>query len=128
MQKYPPIMRTPWRRQRLAAALLLLLFALPAPPAVAAYGTFVEDATSATVYLPKGTAWILLSGTFGSGTATVQVLREDQTEWEDLKAYTEAPTYGGESWDFVGVPVLVRIALTSSSSPSLYWQISPGAR
>ena len=107
---------------------LFALLALPSPPATAAHGTFTEDDAGDTVYLPKGTAWILLSGTFGSGTATVEVLREDQTEWEPLKAYTAAPTYGGESWDFVGVPVLVRIVLTTSTSPSLYWQISPGAR
>ena len=116
------------RCRYLLMAALLALLVLPSPPATAAYGTFTEDDTSDTVYLPKGTAWILLSGTFGSGTATVEVLREDQTEWEPLKAYTAAPTYGGESWDFVGVPVLVRIVLTTSTSPSLYWQISPGAR
>ena len=114
-------------RRGARAVALALLMALMAP-AWAAHGTLSSDDTTASVYFPKGRGWIMFSGTFGSGTATVEVLREDQTNWEGLKDYTAAPTYAGETWDFGDVPVLVRITLASSSSPSLYWQISPGAR
>lgn len=104
--------------------LLAIALLLAAPFASAASGTFGADGNSTTVRFDYGLGYIILDGTFGSGTATVQVLREDGTTWQDVKSYTAEPDPNAEVYDF-GAEAQIRINMSGSTSPSLYWEIRP---
>ena len=82
-------------------------------------GTFTANGTSSIVTLYK--PFVRVSGTFGSGTATVQY-QDPQGNWVAVKsaAYTSADQLQ-TTWERARA---VRIVLTGSTSPSLVWEIS----
>lgn len=92
-----------------------------------ASGTLTSDGQACETSLNWGQGFVLLSGTFGSGTATLQIKRMDNTTWQDVKDYTAVPSPNPENLDFGRVPVQARIDLSGSTSPSLYCEIRAGS-
>lgn len=94
-----------------------------------ASGTFSADATGDTAFLQYGKGYLLFDATsgngFGSGTATLQIKRGDSSNWVSVTSYTASPSPNPDGLDF-GAPVYLRIVLTGSTSPTLYWEIGEG--
>lgn len=107
-------------------ALLILLF-FGSTAWGNSYGTFSADGDGDGVNLRVGLGSVTLSGTWGSGTVALQVQRLDGT-WEEVKTYTssDAADTTPVIVDF-GSPVKIRVVLSGSTSPSLYWEIRESA-
>jgi len=94
-----------------------------------ASGTLTGNATGDWVRLQYGKGYLLFDATagngFGSGTIALQIRREDSGNGVAVTTYTASPSPNPDSLDF-GAPVAVRVVLTGSTSPTLYWEIGEG--
>ena len=109
-------------------AILLML----APTAFAASGTITVDTSGSvekTVLLRWGCGYVRLgnaaSADFGGGAITLKHYDESGA-WATVKSYSAAPDPNPERLDFGGVQTSVGVALSSSTSPDLYWEIQSG--
>lgn len=109
----------------------LLLTALCIMP-MAAFANIAEtlsaDGSACETDLNVGLGALTLTGTFGSGTATLEYRNLTNDAWISSKAYTAAPSPNPDVVDFGGIPVKVRITLASSTSPSLYCEIRAASK
>lgn len=87
-----------------------------------ASGTLTGNTSGNAVRVEGGRAAVIVSGTFGGGTATLQVKNEAGT-WVAVSdaAWTAAKTAIIE----FGASAEFRINLSGATGPSLYWEIRP---
>ena len=111
---------------------LILLPLLFGAPAWAASGTITVDTSGSVetnVRLRFGCGFIRVgnaaSADFGSGTLTLKQL-DARGAWATVSTYTTVPSPNPERLDFGGVDTNVGVALSSSTSPDLFWQIESG--
>lgn len=86
--------------------------------------TFTDNGNGTYVDLPHGTGFILMSGSFGSGTITLNIVGENGTDYA-VDTWTATPDPNPVSLNF-GAPVRVRVVLSGATTPSLYVEIRPG--
>ena len=115
------------------AVLLCVLAA--SSSAVAVSHTFSSDDSTGQcrVFLNDGIGRLTLTGTFGSGTITLQALKEGaldkstQSNWYTTSTYTAVPSPNPVTMDY-GAPTWVQVILSGSTSPDLYCEIVAGSR
>lgn len=86
-----------------------------------ATGNLTADGNGDWVELREGTGTLLISGTWGSGTAVLQVQLEDGSTGLSITSasWTDDATYAID----LGAPGFVRVSLSGSTSPDLDWEI-----
>jgi hypothetical protein len=88
-----------------------------------ASGTLTDNGSTDWVPLENGEALLIVSGTFGGGTATLELLAADGLTAVPLAegAFDEATAMALE----MPGSRSVRFTLAGASAPSLAWEISP---
>ena len=88
-----------------------------------ASGTLTADGSTAWVELPEGECAVVIGGTWGSGTATLQL--QTAVDASALAINSAAWTANIVANIRIGAGMKVRITLASSTNPDLDWQIEP---
>lgn len=94
-----------------------------------ASGTISGNSTTDWVRLQYGKGYLLFDSTsgngFGSGTITLQIRRDDTGNPVTVTTYTASPSPNPDGLDF-GAPCHLRLVMSGSTSPTLYWEIGEG--
>lgn len=86
-------------------------------------GTFSADGASSELFVEPHIAatgvFVVINGTFGSGTAALQLLCADDT-WRDIQTWT------ANAATRVTIPTnsYTRLNLTGSTTPNIFYQLS----
>jgi len=89
-----------------------------------ANGTLTADGTGGVFSVGAGKRHLRIHGTWGGGTFKLQIQQNDAA-WSDIFSDGSAITYTADDediYEFVG-PVNLRIDLSGSTTPSLYWEV-----
>lgn len=104
--------------------LILLLFA---SSALASGGTWTaDDSSDGNDRFRSGCGHVTISGSWDSGTFKVLYYSTDIADWVTAKTFTDIPTDNPQVFDFGGVNRKVKVDLSSSTNPSVSWDIVEG--
>lgn len=90
-------------------------------------GTFTADGNSPRITFPGGAGTVQADGTFGSGTLSLEVSSDGGTTFTNGGTSVQLTAEGLFNFTLPSDELIVRLALSGSTSPDIDWWVSANA-